>query len=382
MGKEKGKEKDKDKKDKKKEKVKDKRSEKKKAKKKVDKSKQKERTLSKLQSPDLQKRIIEASSKSVPAASSAASSSSNSNNAGVDPAFSKAGQIEGLQILRIEKFQVKDWPKNFYGQFYSGDSYIVLFTQKRGGSTSYDIHFWLGNSTSQDEAGTAAYKTVELDTLLGGSPVQHREVQGGESEKFCSYFKGAIRIMEGGVETGFNIVTPTQYRPRLLHIHGNVKKMTVNEVELSGDSLATGDVFVLDNGLEVFQWNGAKADPTEKMHATKLLAELHSERNGKVAKPIIMDEGSEEAKFWQILGGKTEISKHVHQQHGPKRDKSLHKLSDASGKMTFSEVGRGKISKSALKSEDVFILDDGVQVFSWVGSKSSPNEKKKRSDLR
>ena len=40
----------------------------------------------------------------------------------------------------------------------------------------------------QDEYGTVAYKTVELDTFLDDKPIQHREVMGHESDLFKSYF--------------------------------------------------------------------------------------------------------------------------------------------------------------------------------------------------
>lgn len=147
-------------------------------------------------------------------------------------------------------FKVKDWPKEDYGKFFSGDSYIILNTYKDKESDEvrlsvrlmviisdykitklikfywcfdhfqsivdakflcynsqwmqhqflfetkpihywltiewnpyflhlfkflyyhfelqllYDVHFWIGKESSQDEYGTAAYKTVELDTFV------------------------------------------------------------------------------------------------------------------------------------------------------------------------------------------------------------------------
>jgi len=101
-----------------------------------------------------------------------------------EPAWKTAGKVPGIQVWRVEKFQIKEWPKEQYGKFYDGDSYIVLHTYKKEDKILYDAHFWLGTYTSQDEAGTAAYKTVELDDFLDGVPVQYREVQGSESDKF------------------------------------------------------------------------------------------------------------------------------------------------------------------------------------------------------
>ena len=35
---------------------------------------------------------------------------------------------------------------------------------------SLDVHFWIGKHSAQDEYGTAAYKTVELDHFVSLSP--------------------------------------------------------------------------------------------------------------------------------------------------------------------------------------------------------------------
>ena len=60
------------------------------------------------------------------------------------------------------------------------DRYIIYHAYKKDPENTealaYDIHFWIGAHSSQDEYGTAAYKTVELDHKLGDAAVQHREV--------------------------------------------------------------------------------------------------------------------------------------------------------------------------------------------------------------
>merc|ERR1712137_840697 len=171
-------------------------------------------------------------------------------------AWDGAGGSQGIRIWRIEKFKVVDWPRDQIGKFYNGDSYIILHSYQHGNSPlKHDIHFWLGKFTSQDEAGTAAYKTVELDDRLGGAPVQHREVQCHESDLFLSYFPNrTIGILEGGIDSGFNHVEPKKYQPRLLHVKGRRDNIRVNQVPLACKSLNSGDSFILDLGLEIIQW--------------------------------------------------------------------------------------------------------------------------------
>lgn len=55
--------------------------------------------------------------------------------------FATAGKASGLQIWRIESMDLKPVPKNLYGNFYTGDAYVLLYTTS---APSYYIHMWLG----------------------------------------------------------------------------------------------------------------------------------------------------------------------------------------------------------------------------------------------
>lgn len=55
-----------------------------------------------------------------------------------------------------------------------------------------------GDFCTQDESGSAAIFTVQMDDYLGGKPIQYREVQGYESKAFLGYFKKGLQYMVSG----------------------------------------------------------------------------------------------------------------------------------------------------------------------------------------
>lgn len=295
-----------------------------------------------------------------------------------EPAWQGAGTQPGLKIWRIVKFIVTEWPKEDYGKFFNGDSYIILhtYTENQSADLKYDVHFWIGSNSSQDEYGTAAYKTVELDTFLDDKAVQHREVQGFESDLFKTYFvKTGLLTMEGGADTGFRHVEPTQYKTRLLQVFGKGANLTIREVPLSKKSLNSEDVFILDAGCTVWQFNGNTASPFEKARSMEFLQNIESERCGKTKGEVVDEHSiSEGHKFYSYLQGDGEGEEEDEVElPGEKR---LFCVTDASGQVNFSEIKSGKIEQSDLGTDDVFLFDSCEQIFVWVGKNASPAEKR------
>eukprot|EP00968_Pinguiococcus_pyrenoidosus_P011241 scaffold898_cov229-Pinguiococcus_pyrenoidosus.AAC.5 len=58
-------------------------------------------------------------------------------------------------------------------------------------------------------------------------------------------------------------------------------------------------------------------------------------------------------------------------------ESALFRLSDESGELMFNEVARGELNLSMLDSSDVFILDEGEELFVWVGEGASSPERNK-----
>jgi hypothetical protein len=317
-----------------------------------------------------------------------------------DASFKGVGRAPGLEIWRIEQFKVvfKDKQDPCYsGKFHEGDAYIVLYTKHKSGSTALERHifFWLGKDCSQDEAGVAAYKTVELDQSLGGEPVQHRETQGSETNEFIGLFKNGVQYLPGGVASGFKQVTRDSWETRLLHIKGrrNVRTMPVS---VDPASMNEGDVFILDMGLRIFVWTGKDASMVEKRKALDIALAIRNDERGARATIAVAEQGKpEEADFWKAMAEASGKPKPVRinsaesggsDDANPKnlRKTRLFKVSAESGTMKTTLIAEhepnepSNLTKDMLDTHDAFILDTGSPVeglISWVGKKADPKEK-------
>uniref|UniRef100_A0A8D0GKU7 Advillin n=1 Tax=Sphenodon punctatus TaxID=8508 RepID=A0A8D0GKU7_SPHPU len=283
-------------------------------------------------------------------------------------------------LFLLQKMDLMQVLPKSHGTFYEGDCYVLLSTRKAGSTLSYDIHYWIGDSSSQDEQGCAAIYTTQLDDYLGGLPVHERSLDMAPLLfPLHSYRKGGVASGMTHVETNSYDVT------RLLHIKGK-RNVTATEVEMTWDSFNLGDVFLLDLGRVIVQWNGPESNTRERLKAMLLAKDIRDrERGGRAGIGVV--EGEQERAspelvrlLESVVGDRPRNLKPatpdevVDQQQ--KANVLLYRVSDSGGKMQVTEEAVRPLVQELLSHDDCYILDQGgTKIYVWKGKGATKAEK-------
>ncbi|XP_036594754.1 villin-like protein [Trichosurus vulpecula] len=303
----------------------------------------------------------------------------------MDSDLSSINKLQGLHIWAIEKMKMVPVPEKAYGSFFEGDCYIILHKENSSRGLSINIHYWIGKDSAVDEQGAAAAYTAQLDGVLGDIPVQHREVQGYESDVFKSYFKNGIIYKKGALASGFKHVETNMYNiQRLLHIKGK-KPVSATEVDLSWDSFNKGDVFLLDLGKVLIQWNGPEANLSKKSRGLALTRHIRDGERGGRAQIGVVDEDHSSADLLQImetvLGPRAaSLQDAVPEEKVDEFQKAnlrLYHLYEKDEDLVVQEIATRPLTQDLLQHEDCHILDQGgFKIYVWRGCDSNKEEKK------
>jgi gelsolin len=263
----------------------------------------------------------------------------------------------GTIVWRVKNFQLNRVESD--GIFHEGDSYLIINIRKSSKNNfQYNIHFWIGSETTQDEQGTVAYKAVELDTFLGGQATQYREEQHNESDLFLSYFKAGLRYASGGNASGFHHVVRLEYPKILYWVHDN----QVKQIPLVIDGINEDDVFILDCGETILIYRGSSASHKEALLAEYEAFDIKNHRpNTKI---LHVDTEEQKREFLAIVGS----------QISHKAETKLIRIKDDGETVVES-------SDYGLSSDDTYLYQVGNTTWIWVGTNSSYAEANKAWQL-
>ncbi|KAG3279623.1 villin like, transcript variant X2 [Ictidomys tridecemlineatus] len=293
-----------------------------------------------------------------------------------------------LQIWIIENLKMVPVPEKAYGNFFEKHCYIILHVPRSKKATqeaSSDLHYWIGKEASTEAQGAASTFVQHLQEELGDRTVQHREVQGHESECFHSYFHPGVIYRKGGLASDVKHVDTNMYHiQRLLHIKAR-KHVSATEVELSWNSFNKGDIFLLDLGMVMIQWNGSKTSISEKSRGLVLTCSIRDRERGGRAQIGIVDDGVEVTDPTHIM--EAVLGCRVSNLHAAMPTRSINQLQKANvrlyhvyekGKdLVIQELATRPLTQDLLQEEDCYILDQGgFKIYLWQGRMSNVEEKK------
>ncbi|XP_046144985.1 protein flightless-1 isoform X4 [Osmia bicornis bicornis] len=296
--------------------------------------------------------------------------------------------LEGMEALVLEGKKFVRLPEDELGHFYSGDCYVFLCrywmpldtTENEDGDEQFEedyqctVYFWQGR-----DAGNMGWLTFtfslqkKFKSLFGENLEVVRTHQQQENLKFLAYFKRKFIIHHGKRKqpksSGNNKV-------EFYHLRSNGSALCTRLIQIPADSslLNSSFCYILnvpfnndDQTGIVYAWIGSKANSDE----ARLIEEIAEEMfNNPWISLQVLNEGEEPDNFfWVALGGKKPYDTDAEYMNYTR----LFRCSNEKGYFTISEKC-ADFCQDDLADDDIMILDNGEQVFLWLGSRCSEVE--------
>lgn len=254
------------------------------------------------------------------------------------------------------------------------------------------VYFWQGRQASKMGWLTFTFSLQKKFEALFGNKLEVIQMhQQQENIKFLSHFKQKFIIHQGKRTKGCSGKSIELY-----HLRANRNPLTLRCIEIEADSskLNSGFCYILrinksvptnnssnhdnlqhENGFveshsTIYLWVGSKSSVNEARIGEEIVNERFVMKSKSVSVQIIR-EGKETDEFWSALNGKKEYEidasfmSHIR----------LFRCSNDKGYFNVTEKCID-FCQDDLSDDDIMILDNGTQVFLWIGPKSSEVEVK------
>lgn len=293
--------------------------------------------------------------------------------------------LEAMECFVLEGRKFIKLPEEEKGHFYSKECYVFLCRywvsteaddddDHNGNVPSEDfqcvVYFWQGRDASNMGWLTFTFGLQKKFKMLFGEKLEVvRTYQQQENIKFMAHFKRKFVIHEGSRKG-------ESPRVELYHLRANGNALCTRLIQVRTDARSLNSAFCYilkvpfdkeDSSGIVYVWIGSKASTED----VRLIQEIADEMfNNPWITLQVINEGEEpENFFWLGLSGK----KPYEQSADFMQYTRLFRCSNEKGYFTVSEKCTD-FCQDDLADDDIMVLDNGEQVFLWLGSRCSEVE--------
>ncbi|XP_045498777.1 protein flightless-1 [Colias croceus] len=297
--------------------------------------------------------------------------------------------LEAMEAFVLEGRHFDRLPDQELGVFYSHDCYVFLCRyvvpavdddeeeideDVEAESASWVVYFWQGRKAPNMGWLTFTFGLERKFKQLCKRLDVVRTHQQQESLKFMAHFKRRFIIRDGKRNAKVEGRQPVE----LFELRSNGSALCTRLVQVKADATQLNSAFcyILNVPLEgaketssaiVYAWIGAHSD-ADSARLIELIAE--EKFNSPWVSLQVLTEGSEPDNFfWVALGGRKPYDTSADFLNYTR----LFRCSNEKGYFTVSEKCTD-FCQDDLADDDIMILDNGEQVFLWLGAKCSEVE--------